>query len=160
MTPPRIGSLRSRSVWLTTLVCLVFIGSVGLSIVTAVNVREVASRAGAEAAPAMMDKLHGVGNAERLIALGDQLASADRRELWLQAGVAMQALIYHPTLHHQFPDRLALEGLYRTVGEIMALRDEAETLAGVAGATPSVDLQLGLSARVQSLWTEQRAALS
>ena len=159
-TPHRIGSLRSRSVWLTALFCLVFIGSVGLSIVTAINVREVASRAGAEAAPAMMDKLHGVGNAERLIALGDQLASADRRELWLQAGVAMQALIYHPTLHHQFPDRLVLEGAYRTVGEIMALRDEVETLGGIAGASPPVDLQLGLTARVQSLWTEQRAALT
>jgi diguanylate cyclase len=156
----RTISLKRRSVWLTAVFCVVFAGSVALSIATAVNVQEVASRAGTDAAPEMMDRLHGVGNAEKLIAFGDQLVSADRRDLWLQAGIAMQALIYHPTLRDQFPDPAVLESCYRAVAEIMVIRDEAESLGGAMVGSPQTDRQIALSARIADIWTKERTGLA
>lgn len=150
--PPGGASLRRRAFLVSALAATVLLIGALVLAVSAVGVMQVAERTRAEAGRELVDELRAVGAVERMIVLGDQLVGAARRDTWQAAGVAMQALAYHPSFSALPRGAEEARATYVLVDEILRLRHAEE-------ATPDGAVSPARQETVFTRWQAHRPRL-
>lgn len=137
--------------WLTIGVGVIF----GVIAYGALSQFDHAEKTGKEISQTLLSDVQVVQNLERLINLGDQLANAKLRDEWWAAGVAIQALAYHPSFSQNPKLKENLETSYQVATSILRQRiREAELLALGEDA-----LALELQDKYTMVWEKNRQRL-
>ena len=137
--------------WLTVGVGVIF----GLIAYGALSQFDRAEKTGKEISQTLLSDVQVVQNLERVINLGDQLVNAKLRDDWWAAGVAIQALAYHPSFSKNPKLKENLETSYQAASSILRQRiREAKLLALGEDA-----LALGLQDKYTMIWEKNRQRL-